>query len=153
MDRQAITAAYEPFVAALRTGSFAALADGWNADLIAAHVAKNNDLIADVAERIIAGTPASYDNLEAVEDETLQAFINTAEGLGDLADAVETSVRRLADAWTALGDTTGSQLVPVVIRDSGTVVREGPMPTRELIEGNASFHLEMHVAQLNELRT
>jgi hypothetical protein len=65
MDGQAIAAADEPFVATLRSGTFAAPEDGWGPELIAAHVAGNNELIAEAAERIIAGTPASYDNLEA----------------------------------------------------------------------------------------
>jgi hypothetical protein len=35
-------------------------------------------------------------------------------------------------------------------RDSGGV-RDGPIPIRELIEGNATFHLQLHLDQLRAL--
>jgi hypothetical protein len=31
-------------------------------------------------------------------------------------------------------------------------VNDGPIPIRNFVEGNASFHLEMHFAQLKALR-
>ncbi len=45
-------AVYAPFVASLLAGGFGpAAADGeWPAELVAAHIARNNDLIAEVAE-------------------------------------------------------------------------------------------------------
>ena len=38
-----------------------------------------------------------------------------------------------------------------LIVDSGRIVRDEPMPVRSLVEGNASYHLDMHLEQLNAL--
>ena len=152
MDAETIQNAYGPFVAALREGGFVAPTEGWSAELVAAHVSRNNDLISEAAEQIIAGEEPSYDNSAAVEDAELGPYADLFDGLGALADAVETSARRLAAAWAALGEVRGTYLLPALIRDAGTVVNEEPIPIRKFIEGNASFHLDLHFAQLKALR-
>ena len=127
-------------------------AEGWSVELVAAHVSRNNDLISEAAERIVAGERPSYDNNAAVDDAELGSYADAVGGLAGLADAVETSARRLATAWAALDEATESYLLPVVILDSGNVVNDGPIPIRKFIEGNASFHLDMHFGQLKALQ-
>ena len=83
MEPDAIESAYVPFVVMLREGGFSEPEQGWPAELVAAHVASNNDLIAGVAEQIAAGEAPTYDNSEAVDDETLR---NLAAEVGGLAD-------------------------------------------------------------------
>jgi uncharacterized protein YciI len=152
MDEDTIRSAYAPFVAALRNGGFTVPEDGWPAELVAAHVSLNNDLISEAAERIVAGEQPSYDNIAAVDETALGSYADAAGGLAGLADAVEASARRLAKAWAALDETTGSCLLPAVIRDSGAVVIDRPIAIRDFIEGNASFHLDAHLAQLKALQ-
>lgn len=60
--------------------------------------------------------------------------------------------RRLAAARAALDETTADYLLPVTIRDGGDIVRDGPIPIGSFIEGNASFHLDLHFEQLKALR-
>src|SRR5579875_1304903 len=48
MDSGEIQRAYQPFVGTLRSGGFGQPPAGWDAALIAMHVAANNDLIASV---------------------------------------------------------------------------------------------------------
>ena len=61
-------AVYAPFVASLLAGDFGPPADGeWPAELVAAHIARNNDLIAAAAEQVAAGQEVSYDNESGVE--------------------------------------------------------------------------------------
>jgi len=152
MDEYTIRSAYAAFAAALRETRFAVPAEGWPAELVAAHVCRNNDLISEAAERIVAGEQPSYDNSAAVHDDSLRSYADSAGGLAGLADAVETSARRLAKAWAALDGETENHLLPAVILDSGTVVVDEPMPIRKLIEGNASFHLDLHLRQLKGLQ-
>ena len=152
MDADSIRRAYVPFVAALREGGFAVPTEGWPVALVAAHVSRNNDLISDAAERVVAGERPSYDNSAAVDDAELRSCADLFDGLGALADAVETSVRRLATAWAALGEAKGTDLAPALIRDADIVVNDEPIPIRTFIEGNASFHLDLHFAQLKALR-
>jgi hypothetical protein len=151
MDQGTIENAYAPFVDALRQGGFETPADGWPAEFVAAHVLRNNDLISEVAERVVARGRPAYDNSAAVEEAELRALAEGAGGLFGLAAAVETSSRRLASAFGALDEENGAYLVPTIIIDSGQVVRDKPVAVRSLIEGNASFHLDMHFEQLKAL--
>ncbi len=152
MDREAITDGYTPFAAELRRGTFSVPKEGWPAELIGAHVARNNELIAEAAEGVATGESPVYDNAAAVDEDALRAYAEAAGGLPGLADAVESSALRLAEAWAALAGAAVEYPLPVRIIDSGQLVRNGPVPLRDFIEGNASFHLQMHLDQLRELR-
>jgi hypothetical protein len=152
MDHDTIETAYAPFVAVLREGGFSEPAEGWPAELVAAHVARNNDNIAEMAERIAAGEQPNYDNALAVDDAVLRVYSDEVGGIAGLANAVETSASRLAAAGALLDETTEGYMLPAIIRDGGDIVNDGPIPIGKFIEGNASFHLEMHLEQLKALR-
>ncbi len=148
-----IEAAYAPFVAALLAGGFEPPPEGeWSAEMVAAHVVRNNDLIADAAEKIAAGTPVAYDNAGSVDEDALSRLIQVAGGLVGLARELERSALRLNRSYLALGDANVVTELPVVIADHGVTVRDAPMPIGDLIEGNASFHLDMHYDQLRALQ-
>jgi uncharacterized protein YciI len=148
---ESLDAVYAPFVASLRAGGFGPPPDGeWPAELVAAHVARNNDLIAEVAEQIAAGQEVSYDNATGVDDAELAGYAASVGGLPGLAREVERSATRLEKARDSLGDLSGTA-VPVIIRDHGEIVRNGPVTIGAFIEGNASFHLDLHHDQLKSL--
>ncbi len=148
-----IEAAYAPFVAALLAGGFEAPPEGeWSAEMVAAHVVRNNDLIADAAEKIAGGTPVAYDNVSSVDEDALNRLVEIAGGLVGLARELERSAVRLNRSYLALGDAKVDTELPVLIADHGVTVRDGPMPIGGLIEGNASFHLDMHYDQLRALQ-
>jgi hypothetical protein len=151
MDGTEIQGAYTTFVDTLRAGGFRQPDAGWDASLIAAHIAANNDGIASVAEEIAAGRLPSYDNAELIDDERLREIVSAAGGLEGVAGLIETSAARLAQAWELLGPELGQIEVPVKIADGGQVVRDGPIPIRAFIEGNAAFHLQLHLDQLRAL--
>jgi uncharacterized protein len=152
MSSGSLAAAYAPFAASLLAGGFSSPPDGeWPAELIAAHVARNNDLIAEAAEKVIAGDePVTYDNSAGVDDAELASYANEVGGLPGLAREIERSAARLERAREALGDRAGAE-VHIVIRDQGKIVRDGPTPIGEFVEGNATFHLDMHADQLRSL--
>ncbi len=151
MASESLTAAYAPFVATLRAGGFRDPADGaWPAELVAAHVVKNNDLIAATAELVAEGAEVSYDNAATVDEVELAAYATSVGGLSELAAEVERSAARLEAARDALGAKADTP-VHVVIHDSGTVVRDGPISIGAFIDGNATFHLLMHHEQLKGL--
>jgi uncharacterized protein len=144
-------AVYAPFVASLRAGGFGPPADGeWPAELVAAHIARNNDLIAAAAEQVVTGQEVSYDNEAGVDDAELARYAESVGGLPGLAREVERSAARLEQARNALGERAGTP-VQVIIRDHGEIVRDGPMTIGAFIEGNASFHLGLHLEQLKAL--
>lgn len=155
MASESLTAAYAPFVASLRAGGFRDPDTGtdtgaWPAELVAAHVIKNNDLIAATAELVAEGAEVSYDNAPTVDEVELAAYATSVGGLPELAAEVERSAARLEAARDALGAKADTP-VHVVIHDSGTLVRDGPIPIGAFIDGNATFHLQMHHDQLRAL--
>ncbi len=63
MTSDSLAAAYAPFTASLLAGGFDPPADGeWGAELVAAHIVRNNDLIAEAAEQVAAGADVAYDD-------------------------------------------------------------------------------------------
>jgi uncharacterized protein YciI len=146
-----LDAVYSPFVASLLAGGFGPPQDGeWPAELVAAHIARNNDMIAEVAEKIAARQEAGYDNAAGVDETELAGYAASAGGLPGLAREVERSAIRLERARDALGDLADTP-VHVIIRDHGEIVRDGPMTIGAFIEGNVGFHLDLHLAQLKSL--
>jgi uncharacterized protein YciI len=151
MSVDSLEAAYAPFVASLLAGGFSLPADGeWTAEQIAAHITLNNDLIAEAAEKVAAGQEVSYDNEAGVDDAELTAYASAVGGLAGLASDIERSAARLAAARDALGDRADT-LIPVLIRDGGEIAVDQQMPIGAFCEGNASFHLDMHLRQLKAL--
>ncbi len=151
MTSEGVAAAYAPFVASLLAGGFVEPADGgWPAELVAAHVARNNDLIAETAELVAEGAEVSYDNAGTIDEVELASYATSVGGLAGLAAEVERSAARLEAARDALGAKAGAP-VHVIIRDGGDIVQDGPIPIGSFIEGNASFHLRLHHDQLKAL--
>jgi hypothetical protein len=151
MDGAGVQGAYRIFADTLRAGGFSQPDTGWDASLIAAHAAANNDSIASVAEQIAAARHPSYDNAEVIDDDRLREIASAAGSLDGLAGLIVTSAARLARAWELLGPELGQIEVPVKIADGGQVVRDGPIPIRSFIEGNATFQLQLHLDQLRAL--
>ncbi len=151
MTMDSVAAAYAPFVASLLAGGFREPADGgWPAELVAAHVARNNDLIAATAEEVAEGAEVSYDNASTIDEVDLAAYATSVGGLAGLAGEIERSAARLAAARDGLGAMADTP-VHVIIRDGDTVVQDGPIPIGAFIDGNASFHLHLHHEQLKAI--
>jgi len=143
---------YATFVASLRAGGFHPPEPGeWSVELVAAHVAANNDLIAQAAEAVARGEETVYDNAASVDEAALARLVDEAVGLRGLAAEVERSADRLAAAYRALG-AAREAAIHVHIEDNGDVVRDGPLPIGAFIEGNASFHLDAHHEQIRLLQ-
>lgn len=151
MGSSPVQAAYGPFAQTLREGQFSEPADGWNARQVGAHISMSNDLFSELAERIHGGEDASFDNAAVSDPASLLAY---AEGHGDLAglaDAIEASAARLAEAYDRLSEDERDRPVPTRIWHEGQIVRDSPMSIGELILGNGDFHLAMHMDQLQAL--
>lgn len=148
MDAGDIEQAYAPFVAAVRAGGFRDPTpdEGWSAPMITAHVTLNNDHWTRAARDLIAGEPTAYDNETAVDDDVLRAHVRMADPDGLLAD-LQRSVRDLAAAFDDLG-ANGAREIPVRITHAGQVIVDRPAPLGDMIEGNATYHLRMHLEQL-----
>jgi hypothetical protein len=151
VSSQSLHDPYDPFVALLRERTFSPPSEGWSAEIIAAHVAHTNNRIAHVVEQVLIGESPSYDNRDDIDGEELLAYAESVGGLDGLTLAVETSAARLASAAAALSESQREQLIPVVIFDDDALVVDGPLPLGGFIEGNSSFHLDLHHRQLQAL--
>jgi hypothetical protein len=153
MDAAEIEQAFEPFVEAVRTGGFRAptSAEGWTADLVAAHVTLNNDHWTRAARDVIAGTPSAYDNETAVDAEALGRHVAAMGEQERMVADLRRSVVELAAAYDDLGDLRAT-VIPVRIVSDGAVVRDSPAAVGDMIVGNATYHLRMHTEQLLALR-
>jgi|HubBroStandDraft_1064217.scaffolds.fasta_scaffold306020_2 hypothetical protein len=152
MAPEEIDAAFARFVVSLLTGDFGPPADDeWAAELVAAHIVLNNDLISEVAEDVAIGRRPAYDNARAVDEKVLSAFADGVGGLAGLARELDRSAARLAAAMASLDAGRAAQEIDVRVHDSGRLVREGPVAIGKFIEGNATFHLDLHHDQLRAL--
>jgi len=151
MGTQQIQMAYLPFAETLRKGGFSEPDTGWNASQIGAHIALNNELLSDLADRLHRGEDISYDNSTIADDASLLAYARHLGDLGDLADAVQTSAGRLAESYDSLTEQERVRPIPAMIWHDGQIARDSPIPLGELIVGNGEFHLAMHQQQLQAL--
>lgn len=147
------TDGYGRFATELRDGGFNAPAgDSWPAEFVAAHVTLNNDSFTDTARRVMAGEQPTYDNEAAVEYDELAAYVARVGGPAELAAEVERSAAELAAAYAAMDDSQAELPVLVRIHHDGNLIVDEPRPIAAMIEGNASFHLQMHLEQMLALR-
>jgi uncharacterized protein YciI len=149
---RSLETAYAPFRASMLAGAFRPPDDGgWSAELVAAHVAVNNDHIADAALSVIRGEDVAYDNAASVDEAELSRFVERAGDMPGLAREIERSATRLGDAYRALGDRAGTP-ISVRIQDSDEIVHDGPIPIGAFIEVNEGRHLALHHEQLKALQ-
>jgi hypothetical protein len=135
---ESLELAYVAFAASLLAGRFSAPEAGErSAELVAAHVVRNNDLIAEAAEGVILGEDVAYDNAASIDEAELARFAERLGGLTGLAREVERSAR-LARVYVELGAARETP-VHVHIEDNGELVLDGPIPIGTFIEGNADF--------------
>jgi hypothetical protein len=152
MESSPIRDAYQPFAQVLRAGGFAEPNEGWNAGQIAAHISLSNDQFTELAGRLREGEDISFDNTEVSDPQRLLGYAAAHGGLAGLADAVEASAARLADAYEGMTPEQRDCPIPVRIWHDGQIVRDHSMTIGELIVGNGDFHLAMHHKQLEDLR-
>ena len=145
---------FHTFAAELRAGGFEPPAEqgSWPAEHVAAHVILNSDFFTATARRVMAGEQPTYDNEAAVEYDELAAYVSRIGGRDELAAEVERAAADLAASYVALSAEQSSSPVHVRIRHDGNLIVDEPRPIVEMIEGNASFHLQMHLEQLLALR-
>lgn len=144
--------AYAAFIAEVEAGGFGEPTDGeWRAEQIAAHVARNHELLIEVTEAVLSDDPASYDNHPATLARDLDAYAASYGGLAGLADRIAVTVITLRE-MTAQLEERGLTEVPVLIRDGGETVVDQPVRWAKLLEIDATGHVPRHLAQLRALR-
>ena len=150
----AIDSPYEAFAEALRGGAFGIPVNpgAWPAELIAAHVIMNNDLLTEAVREVKAGSVPTYDGTPTQDGRLLRELLIRTGSLRELADEVERSASDLQAAYDQLDEQQRRVSVPTRILHEGEVVVDGPRTIGDLVEVNAATHLDDHLQQLVDLR-
>lgn len=144
--------AYATFIAELEAGGFAEPSDGgWNAEQIAAHVARNHELLIEVTEAVLADEQTGYDNSEFADPRALSRYAASYGGVRGMADRIAVTAITLRELAARLEE-RGLVEVPVLIRDGGETAVDQPMPWGKVLEIDATVHVVRHLAQLRALR-
>lgn len=152
METAELRRAYDVLLAEVDAGSFGPPPPGeWTAEQVVAHVAANDELLIETTEAVIAGSPWSYYNHNALHNPELDALIAERGGLTGLAGAIRSSSQRLCDLTSRLG-VHGETLVHTLIRDGFEIRIDEPLPWGRVIDLHGRLHLPAHTKQLRALR-
>jgi cell wall assembly regulator SMI1 len=140
---------YAEVVTEVRTGGFGAPDGTWPAEFIAAHVARNTELLIATTEALLAGNPEPvYDNSDAMEPATLHRY--AAAGLGALADQISYLGGRLCELAEPLN--RGRPVAHVRIVDHGQVIVDGRQGWLGVLNSLWNRQLPIRARQLRALR-
>jgi len=151
MDTQALRNAYDEFHATAAMSHAAPADGGWSAELVVAHIALTDALLAATARALLDGRPAAYDNAAASFGPNLQRYVDAiADRDQQLADARRRSQERCALA-EELDDATAATAVHVRVIDGATVTVDQPLPFATALHVHATIHLPTHTNDLMAL--
>ncbi|WP_406193555.1 hypothetical protein OH807_02990 [Kitasatospora sp. NBC_01560] len=124
----------------------------WSADQILAHVAIVTATTVAAVSTVASGAHPAYDNRLALDPWTIEGVIARAGGNAGLRERI----RRQGDALCSLGGAALSEAeldtpVPTLLLSNGTVMVDGPVPLRDLVQGLADVELPTHAKQLLSL--
>ena len=133
-------------------GRFRTPLTGWSAEMIAAHVAVNNEIFTELAVGLNVGRAVGYDNTQSANDEILKTFIGACGGLDGLVKRLTTSGDQLLQALAVLTPEQFNSELPVRIVHEGAVIADGWETFSILVDRHLTSHLEMHERQVAKLR-
>jgi hypothetical protein len=154
MDTSELEAAYRSFLDVARAGGFKPPSDRkeWSAELVLAHVAANDRLLAAATAAVLDGEPASYDNSAANSEAYLEAVARAAGDWDGLVAEVRRCGLELVLLARRLDEQQATTAVATRIVDGGEVRVDAPMPWSGVLVTQAQVHLPDHQAQLAGLR-
>src|SRR4051812_8250943 len=150
MDVASLRSAYADFLAAAHRAprSGAAASPPWAPELVVAHVAANDELLAATTADLIAGRDTWYDNAAATMTARLQWLVREAGSWDALVDVAADRSRSLCDLAAQLDDDTAETPVPVRIIDGRDVRVDERVPWGRLLVVQAEVHLPAHTEDL-----
>jgi hypothetical protein len=152
MDTTALVKAYAGVSQEARLGGFGPPPQGeWSAEQLIAHLAANDELLAQTTQRVLDGDDRAYYNHDAVDPERLGEIVAAHGSMESLVRWLEQTSTRLIELAARLPEDDPT-LVHTHIRDGGTVRVDQPLPWVRVLALQASSHLAAHLAQLRALR-
>ncbi|HEX6967429.1 MAG TPA: hypothetical protein VF174_01180 [Micromonosporaceae bacterium] len=152
MDAADLRRAYDVLLAEAEAGGFDPPPPGrWNAEQVIAHVAANDELMAETTEAVLAGSPWVSYNHNTIHRAQLDEMIAESGGMPGLIPLLRDRSERLCRLVERLGDRS-STLVDTHMRDGFELVIDEQLPWGRTIDIHGRLHLPIHIAQLRALR-
>lgn len=152
MDTSELRGLYNSFIALGEAGGFGPPPAGeWRAEIVLAHIARNDERLLEVTEQVLAGGDGlTYDNngLWENDSEILEAYVKEHP---DLVGRVRSCSDALMAAVERLDEATGAIPVHTTITHAGHVVLDAPVPWGQVVAGAQLRHIGMHIEQLQDL--
>jgi hypothetical protein len=154
MDTAALEAGYRRLLTTAGAGGFKAPADAsaWSAELVLAHVAVNDRLLAAATVEVLAGGKPRYDNAPSTRADYLSDVGRAAGSWASLLATVRQGGLELVWLARRLDDTHLAAPVPTRILDGDVTRVEAELPWASVLRTHADVHLPAHTEQLAALR-
>lgn len=151
MDTEELARRLAAFDAAVSDGPYPAPEPGeWSAELVLAHAATVNRLVALSVASVIGGQAVAYSNRLAASEPLLRALVAETGGVVELKAQVLRTGGVLVRLAGELGPEAGTP-IPTWIAEGETVHVDGPVPAMALIASVLGYHLGFHQEQLAAL--
>ena len=151
MDSEELAGKLAAFDAAMSDEPYPAPRPGeWGAEMILAHAATVNRLVAVSVASVIGAEPVAYSNRLAGSEPLLRALVAETGGVPELRADVLRTGRVLVRLATDLGPAAGTP-VQTRIAEGDHVIVDGPVPALALIGSALGYHLGVHREQLAAL--
>lgn len=151
MDTEEFARRLAAFDAAVTDGPYPAPEPGeWSAEMILAHAAMVNRLVALSVASVIGGEAVAYSNRLAGSESLLRALVDETGGVPELKAEVLRTGRILIRLAAELGPDAGTP-IQTWIAEGETVHVDGPVPAMALIGSALGYHLGVHREHLAAL--
>ena len=153
VDTIDLASAYARFLAEASGGVFDPPPAGqWSAELVVAHVATNDRILAAVTSELLAGGRPSYDNEPATLEANLRAAADAAGGLPDLIEVARAESENVLRLVAALEPAQAETPVHFRAMDAGVLTVDRHLPWAQVLDIHTHRHLPSHIEQLAALR-
>ncbi len=153
MDTEEFARRLAAFDAAVSAGPYPAPEPGeWSAEMVLAHAATVNRLVALSVASVIGGEAVAYSNRLAGSEPLLRALVAETGGVAELKAEVLRTGRVLVRLAGELGPDAATP-IQTWIAEGETVHVDGPVPAMGLIASALGYHLGVHREHLAALGT
>lgn len=154
IDILALEEAYRELLDVARSGPFRPPVESaaWPAELVLAHVAANDRLLAATTGLVLAGKPGRYDNTAAGCEIGLHALARAAGDFDGLVSTVRQVGLEVVLLVRQLTPEQSATAVATRIMDGDDVRIDGAIPWSGVINTHAEVHLRAHTDTLRELK-
>jgi hypothetical protein len=143
---------YAAVVDMARRAAFRTPEIGWPAELVLAHLVATTDNFAAVGAGVRRGETPPCGAPEIVDDEVLARLVAESGGIAGVSDRLEAAAARLVAHAESLSDAEAATQVRFTVYHEGEQIVDEPRPWGRILAGQTTFHLPLHLKQLEALR-